>query len=276
VEALLKKEDNMSDAFIKREKKFSTEKLVRVGLLTALSLVLKIVLEVYVPLAGIPSLRINFTSVPIMISGIICGPFAGFATGALSDILGFAIKPAGPYFPGFTLSSALTGFIPGLIYKYLRKDRNFNVINTIFILLISLGFAGILFTRGIMFFGDGKLLYNGQRLSFVYPAIFFVLVAAYIYLPIKVSTRVSGIKMDKIIFTVSVTQLICSMILNTYFISVLYGKGFLAFMPGRVLSNYIMIPMYSLLIAVLVKSMKAYNKRSTIKTKTEVGNVIQK
>lgn len=273
---MLKKEDQMSNAFIKREKKFSTETLVRVGLLTALSLVLKIVLEVYVPLAGIPSLRINFTSVPIMISGIICGPFAGFATGALSDLLGFAIKPAGPYFPGFTLSSALTGFIPGVIYKYLRKDMNFNVLNTIFISLISLGFAGILFTRDILSFGDGKLLYNGEELGIAYPMLFIVLIAAYIYVPIKISTKLNGIKMDKIIFTVSVTQLICSMILNTYFLSVLYGKGVLAFMPGRVLSNYIMIPMYSMLISVLVKSMTAYNRRSTKKIKTEVGHVIQK
>jgi len=273
---LLKKEDQMSNAFIKREKKFSTETLVRVGLLTALSLVLKIVLEVYVPLAGIPSLRINFTSVPIMISGIICGPFAGFATGALSDLLGFAIKPAGPYFPGFTLTSALTGFIPGVIYKYLRKDMNFNALNTIFISLISLGFAGILFSRDILSFGDGKLLYNGDELGLAYPVLFVVLIAVYIYVPIKTSLKLNGIKMDKIIFTVSVTQLICSMLLNTYFLSVLYGKGFLAFMPGRVLSNYIMIPMYSMFISVLVKSMAAHNRRNTKKIKTEVGHVIQK
>ncbi|HKL10133.1 MAG TPA: folate family ECF transporter S component [Clostridia bacterium] len=266
----------MSNAFIKRERKLSTETLVRVGLLTALSLVLKIVLEVYVPLAGIPSLRINFTSVPIMISGIICGPFAGFATGALSDLLGFAIKPAGPYFPGFTLSSALTGFIPGVIYKYLKRDMNFNVLNTLFILMISFGFAGILFTNGIMSFADGRFLYNGEKLGFAYPAILIVLIAAYIYVPIKTSTKVNGVKMDKIIFTVSVTQLICSMILNTYFLSILYGKGILAFMPGRVLSNYIMIPMYSMFISVLIKSMLAHNRRNTKKNKTEVGHVIQK
>jgi len=266
----------MSNAFIKRERKLSTETLVRVGLLTALSLVLKIVLEVYVPLAGIPSLRINFTSVPIMISGIICGPFAGFATGALSDLLGFAIKPAGPYFPGFTLSSALTGFIPGVIYKYLKRDMNFNILNTLFILMISFGFAGILFTNGIMAFADGRFLYNGEKLGFAYPAILIVLIAAYIYVPIKTSTKVNGVKMDKIIFTVSVTQLICSMILNTYFLSILYGKGILAFMPGRVLSNYIMIPMYSMFISVLIKSMLAHNRRNTKKNKTEVGHVIQK
>jgi ECF transporter S component (folate family) len=269
VEALLKKEDFMSNAFITKEQKFSTETLVRVGLLTALSLVLKIVLEVYVPLAGIPSLRINFTSVPIMISGILCGPLAGFVTGALSDLLGFAIKPAGPYFPGFTLSSALTGMIPGLIYKHLNRDMNFNVLNTAFISLISLGFVGALYSKGVMAIADGMILYNGEKLSIFYPALFIVLIAAYIYVPIRTGKKLNGIKMDKIIFTVSATQLICSMMLNTYFLSILYGKGVLAFMPGRVLSNYMMIPLYSMFISVLIKSMAVYNRRTIKKAKTE-------
>ena len=251
----------MSNAFITKEKKFSTETLVRVGLLTAISFVLKIVLEVYVPLAGIPSLRINLTSVPIMISGIFCGPLAGFVTGTLSDLLGFAIKPSGPYFPGFTLSSALTGFIPGLIYKYLNRDMNFNILNTLFISLISLGFIGVLYLSGVIAIGDGRFLYNGEKLSVFYPALFFVLVATYIYLPIWTRKKTNGIKMDKIIFTVSVTQLICSMILNTYFLSILYGKSVLVFMPGRVLSDYMMIPLYSMFISVLMKSMAVYNRQ---------------
>ena len=33
--------------------------------------------------------------------------------GALSDILGFLLKPTGPYFPGFTISAALGGMIYG-------------------------------------------------------------------------------------------------------------------------------------------------------------------
>ena len=266
----------MSNAFINKEQKLSTETLVRAGLLTALSLVLKIVLEVYVPLAGIPSLRINFTSVPIMISGILCGPFAGFATGALSDLLGFAIKPAGPYFPGFTLSSALTGLIPGLIYKYLNKKINFNILNTGFIAFISMGFVGALLSSGVIAFADKTILYNGEKLSVFYPVLFLVLIAAYIYMPIKTGKKINGIKMDKIIFTVSATQLVCSMILNTYFLSLLYGKGVLAFMPGRVLSNYIMIPLYSMFISVLMKSMAVYNRRTTKKIKTEVRHVVQK
>jgi len=47
-------------------------------------------------------------------------------------------------------------------------------------------------------------------------------------------------------------------------------------MPGRVLSNYMMIPLYSMFISVLMKSMAVYNRRTIKKIKAEVGHVIQK
>ena len=251
----------MGNAFIKKNRKqhFSVVTIVRVGLLLAISVVLKLVLEIYVPIAGLPALRVNLTSIPIMLSGIICGPFAGLVTGALSDILGFLIKPAGIFFPGFTLSNALVGFIPGMIYKYVKRDMKFNIINTIFILLISMGFIGVLITSGVVSVNDGMILYNGKEMSWIIPVLFIILTLAYIYIPIKASSKVTGIKMDKILFSVSVTQLITSIILNTYFLSILLGKGVLVLLPGRIFSNYIFIPVYAMFVALLLKSIGKYN-----------------
>ena len=43
---------------------------------------------------------------------------AGALTGALGDILGWAVNPVGPYFPGFTISGFVSGIIYGLfLYK---------------------------------------------------------------------------------------------------------------------------------------------------------------
>lgn len=230
----------------------TTNTLVRAALFTAISILLKLIFEIYIPLAGLPALRINLTSIPIILSGIICGPLIGLITGALSDILCFVIKPAGPFFPGFTLTSALTGLIPGLIYKYFKKDRNFNIINTIFVLMISGGCLSIMFNR--------------EPLNIMYMVIFITLVALYIYIPAKVAkTEGRNMKMDKILFAVSVTQLITSIILNTYFLSVLFGKGFLVFLPGRIFSNFILIPLYSIIIAAILKI------DQSILTKTNYG-----
>lgn len=235
--------------------KFTSLTIVRAGLFIAMSLVLKVIFEIYIPLAGIPALRINFASVPLMISGMVLGPAAGFISGAAADIINFMAKPGGPFFPGFTLVSALSGFIPGLIYKYIKKDINYNLLNTIFISLLSVGFVSVFIHNGLLTF-EGGIMYGNKPLNPVYIIGFFALVAIYLIIPIKITSSSSNLNMNKIVFTVSVTQLVTSIILNTYFLSVLYGKGFMIFFPARILTNFFMIPLYSIIIAAILNALK--------------------
>lgn len=44
------------------------------------------------------------------------GPVMGFVCGGLGDLIQFVIKPTGAYFPGWTISAALAGFIYGLFF----------------------------------------------------------------------------------------------------------------------------------------------------------------
>lgn len=235
--------------------KFTSLTIVRAGLFIAMSLVLKVMFEIYIPLGGIPALRINFASIPLMLSGIVLGPAAGLISGAAADIINFIVKPGGPFFPGFTLVSALSGFIPGLIYKYLKKDFNYNILNTLFISLLSVGFVSVFIFNGLLKFENG-ILYDGKALSPVYIIGFFALVAIYLLIPVKIKSNNSDYNMNKIVFTVSVTQLITSILLNTYFLSVLYGKGFIIFLPARILTNFFMIPLYSIIIAAILNAVK--------------------
>ncbi|MDD2493774.1 MAG: folate family ECF transporter S component [Tissierellia bacterium] len=238
-------------------KKFTALTIVRAGLFIAMSLVLKVIFEIYIPLGGMPALRINFASIPIMLSGIILGPVIGFCTGTAADIINFIAKPGGAFFPGFTLVSALSGMIPGVIYKYLKRDINYNILNTIFISLLSVCFVTVFMIKGIMYFENNILMYNGNPLNIGYIVGFILLVFIYLFVPIKLTyTENNKIKMNKIVFTVSVTQLITSIILNTYFLSIMYGKGFLIFLPARILTNFFMIPLYSIIIAAILKATK--------------------
>lgn len=237
-------------------KQFTALTIVRAGLFIAMSLVLKVMFEIYIPLAGLPALRINFAQIPIMLSGIILGPAIGFCSGAASDIINFMVKPNGPYFPGFTLVSALSGFIPGIIFKCFKKEINFNFLNTLFISLLSAGFVGAFIVKGIMSFENNIIIYNGNPLSLIYIIGFIILVAAYLFIPIKLTSMGnSNMKINKIVFTVSVTQLITSILLNTYFLSILYGKGFLIFLPARILTNFFLIPLYSILITTILSAL---------------------
>ncbi|MEE3393744.1 MAG: folate family ECF transporter S component [Lachnospiraceae bacterium] len=60
-------------------------------------------------------LEIRFLFLPISIAGAVTGPIGGLAVGAASDLVSYLIKPTGAFFPGFTISYALTGLIAGLI-----------------------------------------------------------------------------------------------------------------------------------------------------------------
>ena len=63
--------------------------------------------------------------------------------------------------------------------------------------------------------------------------------------------------------TVSV---ICNMLLGTLWLSVLYGKGFLALLPMRVLKNLIMWPVNSMLFYTIGKTMEASGVFRLLKT----------
>ena len=68
-------------------------------------------------LPTIPGSALKFGGFPLLLAGLLVGPRTGFAIGCLTDILGFAMRPVGMFFPGFTLTQALTGMIPGLLTR---------------------------------------------------------------------------------------------------------------------------------------------------------------
>lgn len=63
---------------------------------------------------------------PLYLAGILLGPVGGGLVGVVADLVGVLVNPMGAYFPGYTLSSLLTGLIPGLIAH--RTDRRGNLV----------------------------------------------------------------------------------------------------------------------------------------------------
>lgn len=86
--------------------------LAEAALLAALSIVLGKV----IPVLSIDWLRISFENLPILIAGILLGPLAGAAVGAVADligclIVGYTVNPI------ITLGAVLIGAVSGLIYR---------------------------------------------------------------------------------------------------------------------------------------------------------------
>lgn len=88
------------------------EALVCLAVLTALQVVLSRFLSVQ-----LWNLKFGFSFVPVMIAANLYGPFGAAAVYAVGDLFGALLFPTGAYFPGFTLTAALSGLVWGLLLK---------------------------------------------------------------------------------------------------------------------------------------------------------------
>ncbi|MEY8415623.1 folate family ECF transporter S component [Tissierella praeacuta] len=176
-----------------KSKVMNTRTLVYAGFLTAISIVLTRFLAIMVPLAGLPTLRISFGEIPLMISGLLFGPVVGGISGLAADLIGVMVNLQGPSIhPGFTLSSILWGVIPGILGIYFKtKVKGGNP--------FSLGNITIIVSACILFISLG---------------------------------------------------------LNTYWLSNLFGKGFMVLLPGRALSALVNIPIQSFITTTLIKHLR--------------------
>ena len=95
--------------------RFSTRMLTTLALLTAVEIVLSRFLSI-----NAWNIKIGFNFVPVVVAAILYGPLAAGIVAALGDFIGAILFPIGAYFPGFTLTAFLHGFIFGL---FLHKSQ---------------------------------------------------------------------------------------------------------------------------------------------------------
>ena len=88
-------------------------------------------------------LEIRFNTIPLALAGKIFGPYTAGIVGILIDIGSYIIRPTGPYFPGFTLSNALSGVIFGFLLRPKKGTHSpiyritiAVILNTVFINMI--------------------------------------------------------------------------------------------------------------------------------------------
>lgn len=146
------------------------------GMLIAVSIVLSF-FKVFIT----QTLAISFAFIPIAAGGMLFGPVVGGIMGILNDILGYLVKPNGPFFPGFTLSALISGFIYGFF------------------------------------------LYKKQA------------------------------SLIRVASAVGLNTLIVNLLLNSFWLSVLYGNGFDVLLTGRFVKNLIMFPIETVMLLSILK-----------------------
>ncbi|MBO6047022.1 MAG: folate family ECF transporter S component [Erysipelotrichaceae bacterium] len=84
-------------------------------------------------------IELRFMYLAYGIGGYILGPVYGTLIGAFSDILAYVVKPTGGFFPGFTISAALQGFIYGMtLYKHEVSLKRVMIVQVAISIIISL------------------------------------------------------------------------------------------------------------------------------------------
>ena len=141
-------------------------------------------------------LEIRFTSIPLVVAGAFLGPGIAAVIGALSDIGGYMLMPTGPYFPGFTVSGAISGIIYGLLLHQ------------------------------------------------------------------KGSAKIS---IKRILIAVVINTIFVIMILNSLWLSIMYGKGgFIATVSARIVKELVMIPVNFILITAVLKPISQLMNRQDL------------
>ena len=103
-----------------RKSKFSPKLLAVMGVLVAM----EVIIAQFVTFRPTQSMKLSLDFIPIVIAGILFGPVPAMIVGLLADILGAFLFPVGPYFPGFTVTAALTGLLYGaLLHKSQSMPR---------------------------------------------------------------------------------------------------------------------------------------------------------
>lgn len=123
-------------------KKFTTKNILLLALFAAISIILTRFLSFYLPIVAVNTVRISLGNIPIVLAGLLLGPVAGAATGIVADVVGTTMFSAFGYFPGFTLSAALVGFLPGVLKLYFKNtDKYSHILAIVFIteLITSMG-----------------------------------------------------------------------------------------------------------------------------------------
>lgn len=122
------------------KRRVNTRLLVLSGLLTAISIVFSRFFSVQIPIGGIGALRLGFGPLPVIVAGLIGGPWVGAAVGAAADLVGFIINPFGAAFvPHITVVSTLTGMMPAALLSVLsrRNDRLPGFVSYLFSIAVS-------------------------------------------------------------------------------------------------------------------------------------------
>ena len=111
---------------------FNIKQIASMAILIAFSIVLERFFSIRTPIV-----TVGFGFLPVVIAAILYGPLIGGIVGAAADFIGAILFPIAAFFPGFTLTAFIVGFIYGVFLH--RNPRTSWKILTAVVCTILLG-----------------------------------------------------------------------------------------------------------------------------------------
>ena len=220
---------------------------------------------------GGAGLRLSLSGFFSALPAILFGPFFGGLTYGISDVVGFLIRPEGPYIFPLTLAEILKGVMIGYLYQIL-KQKNSSKMRTFF-LVISLvfGVLGIFNHISLTLYPHTKisafLLSLKKRTAFF--TVGFEVIAAVSILLFSVDyifTRISKgklgnefIKILSVLFISNITVTTINTVILMMFTPSLSKLGFLVFYIPRLTEEIILTVIQSFILPYLLKIYRKLN-----------------
>jgi ECF transporter S component (folate family) len=114
------------------KKLLTTRTIALMGILIAFDIVLTRVLSI-----DTQFLRMSANFITHTVIGALFGPALGGIALGIADLVGFFLKPTGPFFPGITLAAVLVGVLYGFFYYKKPITLTRTIIATIVIVVLD-------------------------------------------------------------------------------------------------------------------------------------------
>lgn len=99
------------------------KELVSAISLVILGVIAGLVLNLSFSINEVEAVRVSFAELPVLLGGILLGPWWGAFIGGAWDLSRFALQTPGTYVPGITLIAVLRGMLPGLLARLTGGSR---------------------------------------------------------------------------------------------------------------------------------------------------------
>ena len=234
--------------------------LVLTALLVAISIVLA-QFRIYIPLFGFPSVRFSISEIPIFLVGAMLGGVYGAMAGFASDIISFILAPSGAYHFGFTFNLMLIGFIPGIIFSWIREEKISICFEKLNKILGSIALVGALIYINKIGLADLKeagetLQIAGMPVNILLSIVMIVLVAGLVLVTFKLKKVYAGDKglfsIDQLNFVVSMNYIVVNLVFTPIWLLQLYNIPIMASVAVRLFKSLIDVPLQVIVIYTVV------------------------